>query len=166
MSSRKFLWDVSRKFFTVGLIGLTVSDRYVSIFPVRGASMSPTLNPGTSSHDDHVLVEKFCLQKYNFKRGDVVVFCSPTNHKEKHIKRITGLAGEWFAPTYLYDAVRIPEGHCWVEGENLANSTDSRSFGPIPLGLIQGRATHVIWPPQRVGKINRRVPEGSRLPSF
>ncbi|KAK6943509.1 Peptidase S26 [Dillenia turbinata] len=115
MSSEKLLWDVTKKFFTVGLIGLTVSDRYVSNFPIQMA----------------MFWWRNCLEHYKFKRGDVVVFCSPTNHKEKHIKRITGLAGEWFAPTYLYDAVRIPEGHCRVEGENLANTTDSRSFGPV-----------------------------------
>lgn len=25
----------------------------------------------------------------------------------------------------------------------------------IPLGLIQGRVTRVVWPPQRLGKIGR-----------
>ncbi|KAJ0610820.1 putative signal peptidase I [Helianthus annuus] len=54
-------------------------------------------------------------------------------------------------------ATRVPEGHCWVEGDNSAFSSDSRTYGPIPLGLIRGRVTHVIWPPQRMKKVDRRI---------
>jgi inner membrane protease subunit 2 len=114
MGTRNVLWNLAKKYFTFGLIGLTVSDRYSSIVPVRGASMSPTFNPHASSFtgiflkrkikqcavspgwfiylfiiiislwgsdhrfswaaDDYVLVEKFCLEKYKFSHGDVVVF--------------------------------------------------------------------------------------------
>ncbi|KAK2410924.1 Peptidase S24/S26A/S26B/S26C family protein [Trifolium repens] len=60
---------------TFGLITVTISDRYVTVVPVRGASMSPTFNPNTHSFtDDYVLVEKFCLQKYKFSHGDIVIF--------------------------------------------------------------------------------------------
>lgn len=57
-------------------------------------------------------------------------FSSPTNHKERNIKRITALPGDLVSTPY-YDAVVIPEGHCWVEGDNQAWSLDSRSFGPV-----------------------------------
>ncbi|KAJ7949961.1 putative Mitochondrial inner membrane protease subunit [Quillaja saponaria] len=166
MGSQRFLWDVAKKSLTLGLITLTVADRYGSVVPVRGSSMSPTFNPRTSSligsiSDDYVLVEKFCLEKYKFSHGDVVVFRSPLNHKEKHIKRIIALPGEWFGTRHSYDVVKVPEGHCWVEGDNPASSMDSRSMGPIPLGLIQGRVTHVVWPPQRMGVVQSRPrPEG------
>ncbi|KAL0333207.1 UNVERIFIED_CONTAM: Mitochondrial inner membrane protease subunit [Sesamum angustifolium] len=103
--------------------------------------------------DDYVLVEKFCLDKYKFSRGDVVVFRSPSNYKEKNVKRIAALAGDWIHLPSL-DTVRIPEGHCWVVGDNAACSVDSRSLGPIPLGLICGRITHVVWPPQRLGRVD------------
>ncbi|KAB1224331.1 Protein yippee-like [Morella rubra] len=157
MGTRNLLWNVANKYFTFGLVGLTVSDRYASIVPVRGGSMAPTFNPRASTFtDDYVLVEKFCLQKYKFSHGDVVVFrcsgdsvifvsvsfgrlheciailcSSPSNHKEKHIKRIIALPGDWIGTTHnSYDVVKIPEGHCWVEGDNSASSMDSRSFGP------------------------------------
>ncbi|XP_052173143.1 uncharacterized protein LOC127788643 [Diospyros lotus] len=164
MGTHNFLWSFTKKYVTFGLIALTVSDRYVSIVPIRGVSMSPTLNPHGSSSirlaDDFVLVEKFCLEKYKFSHGDVVVFRSPSDHREKHIKRITALPGDWITSHYSHDILRVPEGHCWVEGDNSTSSLDSRSFGPIPLGLVQGRVTHIIWPPQRVGRVERRIPQG------
>ncbi|CAN6715592.1 unnamed protein product [Malus baccata var. baccata] len=124
--------------------------------------MSPTLNHGTTSlmglpTDDYVLVEKQCLQNYKFSHGDMVVFRSQSNHKESHIKRITALPGEWIGMCHSYDVVKIP-GHCWVEGDNSSSSLDSRSFGPIPLGLVEGRVTHILWPPQRMGAVERITP--------
>nr|POE58522.1 mitochondrial inner membrane protease subunit 2 [Quercus suber] len=133
MGTQSLLWNSVKKFLTCGLIGLTISDRYASIVPVRGASMSPTFNPRPRNFtDDYVLVEKFCLKKYGFSHGDVVVFCSPSNHKEKHIKRIIALPGDWIGATHNShdDVLKVPKGHCWVEGDNSASSMDSRSFGP------------------------------------
>ncbi|XP_076957400.1 uncharacterized protein LOC143632864 [Bidens hawaiensis] len=163
MRTTSFIWNVCRSSFTFGLIGLTVSDRVASVVHVRGLSMSPTFNPPVNSYlgsftDDHVLVEKRCLADYKFARGDVVVFCSPINYKERQIKRITGMPGDWISVPFSYDAVKIPQGHCWVEGDNPVDSFDSRSFGPIPLGLIRGRVTHILWPPQRVQKIDTKLP--------
>ncbi|XP_057796897.1 uncharacterized protein LOC131012940 [Salvia miltiorrhiza] len=160
--SQNFLLDAAKKYFTAGIVGLTISDRYASFTAVRGPSMSPTFNPHInsstrSSFDDYVLVEKFCLDKYKFSRGDVVIFRSPSDYKEKHIKRIVGLPGDWIDLPSLDDTVRIPVGHCWVVGDNSACSLDSRSFGPIPLGLICGRVTHIIWPPHRIGGVNKKT---------
>ncbi|KAK7373936.1 hypothetical protein VNO80_07358 [Phaseolus coccineus] len=164
MGSSSFLWNCTKKFVTAAVITVTVSDRYVTVVPVRGGSMSPTLNPKTGSlmgdvFDDYVLVEKFCLWKYKFSNGDVVVFRSPTNHKETHIKRIAALPGEWYHTHDKSDVIPIQSGHCWVEGDNSASSIDSKSFGPIPLGLIRGRATHVVWPPQRIGAVKSTPPQ-------
>jgi len=35
-----------------------------------------------------------------------------------------------------------------VEGDNAANSKDSRDYGPIPLGLVKGKCLFRLWPPQ------------------
>lgn len=48
MGTVNFHWNLTKNYITFGLIGLTVSDRYASIVPVGGISMSPTFNP----HDD------------------------------------------------------------------------------------------------------------------
>ncbi|KAL7136260.1 hypothetical protein ABFS83_10G017800 [Erythranthe nasuta] len=169
MANGNFIWNVGRKYFAAGVIGLAISDRYASLMAVRGCSMAPTFNTyeqkssGSVLDDDYVLVEKLCLDKYEFVRGDVVVFPSPSNYKEKNVKRITGLPGD-SVHLQSFNTLRIPAGHCWVdEGDNSACSLDSRSFGPIPLGLICGRITHVVWPPQRMGKVDSGVSE-DRLP--
>ncbi|XP_031496425.1 uncharacterized protein LOC116261736 isoform X2 [Nymphaea colorata] len=165
MVSRGLLWFFTKRTATGALIGLTISDRYASIVTVHGHSMKPTLNPGSkafpiSISGDLVLVEKLCLNKYKFSHGDVVVCGNPNNHKQSLIKRIIALPGDWIRIPETYKIVKVPEGHCWVEGDNYNSSTDSRSFGPIPLGLVKGRATHVIWPPQRIHKLDRRMPTG------
>lgn len=49
MGTHNILWNISKKIFTFGLIGLTISDRYASVSAVRGASMSPTFNPSHST---------------------------------------------------------------------------------------------------------------------
>lgn len=35
--------------------------------------------------------------------------------------------------------LQVPKGHVWVQGDNIYASRDSRQFGPVPYGLIQGR---------------------------
>lgn len=41
---------------------------------------------------------------------------------------------------------QVPEGHCWIVGDNLPASRDSRQFGPLPLALVQGRIIGKILP--------------------
>lgn len=36
--------------------------------------------------------------------------------------------------------LKIPKGHVWLLGDNPDCSKDSRHFGPVPYGLIRGRA--------------------------
>ncbi len=50
-------------------------------------------------------------------------------------------------PEYnLPGPVKIPPGEYYVMGDNRTDSEDSRFFGPIPEGLIVGRAVAVVWP--------------------
>lgn len=46
----------------------------------------------------------------------------------------------------------IPEGFCWVEGDNLAMSEDSNIFGPVGgwHGEVGGERRVVVVPRQRV----------------
>lgn len=49
------------------------------------------------------------------------------------MKRLIALPGDWIQVPESSEILRIPEGHCWVEGDNAACSWDSRSFGPVSL---------------------------------
>jgi len=35
--------------------------------------------------------------------------------------------------------VKVPKGHVWLAGDNMANSTDSRTYGPVPHAMIKGK---------------------------
>ena len=40
----------------------------------------------------------------------------------------------------------MPEGHCWLAGDNVPWSRDSRDYGPLPLALIKGKVVARIAP--------------------
>ncbi|KAI8637402.1 peptidase S24/S26A/S26B/S26C [Parasitella parasitica] len=81
--------------------------------------------------------------------GDVVICMSPAKPGRSVLKRVIGLAGDSVCedPT-LADRkyVNVPQGHVWVSGDNLSNSTDSRAYGPVAMGLIKGRVFAKVWP--------------------
>lgn len=130
------------------LIGLTVSDRYFSLAAVHGLSMRPTFEGNTGGRE-YALVKRSPL--YDYSRGEVVIFVSPVDHRSKTIKRVIGLPGDWISVPETEEIRKIPEGHCWVEGDNGSVSWDSRAYGPEPAGIIiesdddsEGRTSRVI----------------------
>lgn len=60
---------------------------------------------------------------------------------------------------YKNQIVRVPEGHCWVEGDHVGHSMDSNLFGPVSLGLVTAKATCIVWPPSRWQNIYQLLPE-------
>ncbi|GJN12073.1 hypothetical protein PR202_ga30318 [Eleusine coracana subsp. coracana] len=114
--------------FTGSLIGVTIADRYASLVTVDGKSMYPTFDPKPA---ERVLVEKLSLDRYNFSRGDVVVLRSPSDHRDLNVKRLIALPGDWIQVPEKQEIRQIPEGHCWVEGDNAGASWDSREYGPV-----------------------------------
>ena len=87
--------------------------------------------------------------------GDVVVVQHPSR-KGTVCKRIVALPGDtvigntaprrstFYARTNV--SVVVPDGHLWLEGDNPANSSDSRDYGPIPANLLVGRVVARVWP--------------------
>ena len=90
---------------------------------------------------------------------------------EEYIKRVVALPGEtveardgsvyvdgqhlvepYLSPSAVtsdFDPVTVGDGQLWVMGDNRANSSDSRVFGPIDDDTVVGRATLRVWPPAR-----------------
>jgi inner membrane protease subunit 1 len=52
--------------------------------------------------------------------------------------------GDW--ASVKEQVIQVPEGHCWVVGDNMEWSRDSRLFGPLPLGLIKAKVLAVVLP--------------------
>ena len=50
----------------------------------------------------------------------------------------------YYSTTYV-----VPDGTVLVMGDNRANSTDSRDYGPVDQDDISGRVLVRLWPPVR-----------------
>lgn len=134
-------------------VGITFFFDYVGyIARVEGMSMQPSLNPDSSKSNDYVFLSRFNMQDYSIHKGEIVSCLSPKNRKHMIIKRVTGLEGDIMRSTRDIEKKRyfkVPEGHCWIEGDHTGFSLDSNTFGPIPVGLIVAKAKCIVWPPER-----------------
>ncbi|MBA0632703.1 hypothetical protein Godav_001397 [Gossypium davidsonii] len=108
---------------------------------VLGPSMLPTLN----ITGDVVLVEHLSHRIGKLGSGDLVLVRSPLDPNKTLTKRIVAMEGD--RVTFSLDPTRsfssrslvVPKGHVWIQGDNLYVSRDSRHFGPLPYGLIEGK---------------------------
>ncbi|KAL4226533.1 hypothetical protein ACF0H5_014518 [Mactra antiquata] len=149
-----------KKVIKTGLIVVAVettfTDRVACLAEVSGSSMQPSLNPeDNKGRKDWILQNRMAVADYVVHRGDIVTFTMPSDAKSCAIKRVIGVEGDIVRKRkYVNQAVVIPAGHIWVEGDNGRNSLDSNSFGPLPLSLVTSKVTHVIWPPDRWQKLS------------
>lgn len=130
-----------------------------SLRRVRGGSMAPTLPEGA-------LV--VALPVRTPRRGEVVLVRDPRDPGHVHLKRVVGLPGEEVAVrdgTLLLDGrpyheahrhgrgpdgvLSVPPGHVAVLGDARAASTDSRTYGAVPLDLVTRRVPWVVRPRPR-----------------
>jgi signal peptidase I len=138
---------------------------------VEGTSMLPRLED-----EDRLFINKFAYQFEKIQRGDVVVFYYPHDESKSYIKRVIALPGdtlfidhgivyvngealhEPYVPDRFKDDRSIPErvippGEYFVMGDHRTISSDSRDFGPVPRGLIYGKAAFVYWPVDQAGVV-------------
>jgi signal peptidase I len=106
---------------------------------VRGRSMTPTLLSG-----ERVLFDRLAYVRGRPKRGDIVLVRHPRRSGLLIIKRVTGLAGD-----DLNEHGVLGPGEYWLAGDNPAESTDSRSFGPVRGTQLLARAWVRYRPAER-----------------
>ncbi len=128
---------------------------------VENISMKPTLNPG-----EFVLVNKIAYKVGKPQIGDIIVFHYPRNPAEDYVKRVIGLPGDvvtigqgsvkvngqtlqesYIAAEPMYDGTwTVPADSLFVLGDNRNQSSDSHSWGFVPLNLVVGKALFIYWP--------------------
>lgn len=100
------------------------------------------------------------------KVGDVITYTHPIFPNQAGCKRVIGMPGDFVSvvtpgrrdedievedvddkwASVKEQVIQVPEGHCWVAGDNLEWSRDSRLFGPLPLGLVKAKVLAVVKP--------------------
>ncbi|XP_069167522.1 mitochondrial inner membrane protease subunit 2 [Procambarus clarkii] len=145
-------------------IGLTFVDCFGYVAKVEGISMQPALNPDSNGNNDFVFLSRWSSRSFRYNRGDMVSLISPKDPSQKIIKRIIALEGDLIRTIgYKSRYIRIPEGHCWVEGDHTGHSLDSNFFGPVAIGLVTARASQIVWPPNRWQQLKSELPS-DRIP--
>ena len=90
-------------------------------FKITGESMLPILHPG-----DEILIDPFAYQKSLPQVGDLVVATHPHQDKLTIVKRVSAVNDY---------------GKCFLTGDNLSASTDSRQWGEIAATDLIGKVT-------------------------
>lgn len=167
-------------------LALVIRTFVIQAFKIPSGSMIPTFNVG-----DRIFVSKFIYgARIPFtdialpavrqpKRGDIIVFVSPEDHKKDFVKRLAALGGETveikngrvyidgralgeplsIRSGYYYNAgdygaesqeIKVPKDSYYVLGDNSASSRDSRFWGFVPKKNLLGKAVCIYWPLHRM----------------
>ncbi len=143
---------------------------------VDGRSMVPTLQP-----DAFVLVD---VRSGTPERGEIVAFRHERAGVALYVKRVIGIAGDRIAIdrgiverngvrlgepyVTLRDArslapVVVPSESYFVLGDDRPGSEDSRAWGFVRAGDIEGRALASLWPPAAIGLVATALAPDARF---
>lgn len=147
-------------------------------FIVRGASMDPTFDT-----NQFLIIDRIGYRLEEPKRDDVIVFKYPNNPSVYYIKRIIGLPGETIKirdgkvsindvlveEPYISNLHKSHENtsatlgfdEYFVMGDNRAESSDSREWGPLNKSFIIGRPFVRIFPFSTMSFWPGEIPESS-----
>ena len=152
------------------IISVVLNLFVVQVTEVRQRSMESTLLQG-----DRVLVSKVDYRFGTPERGDIVVFQPTTDSSIPYVKRVAAVAGDTVelrdsvlyvngkqtdyagahgvtaaqSPAVTYP-LKVPADSFFALGDNRQASSDSRSFGPQPIGNIVGKVIVRFWPFDRL----------------
>jgi signal peptidase I len=166
--SARFLREILETILPAILIALLINVFIGQATRVEGQSMEPNLHS-----NQRLVVEKLSYRFHGPQRFDVVVLKLPSQGEELLIKRVVGLPGEVveiqngqvyidgkpLEEPFLNGQTRpgrngrvvVPPLHVYVLGDNRDHSNDSRSFGPVPIENVVGRAWLSYWPVDNIG---------------
>lgn len=153
------MYSIMYRVFVIVMVSLILINMFVmKRAVVEGSSMDYTL------HNSQKILYWRTNKFVQPKRFDIVIIGAPDGGKEDYVKRVIGLGGDtieykdnvlyingkkqdepwikkhveeeglWMKDMY----VEVPEGYCYVLGDNRDNSTDSRIFGSVPLSSVHG----------------------------
>lgn len=124
-----------------------VTEYIVDITACVGPSMLPTINES----GDVFVCENITRRFGEWEKGMVVVATHPKDPHGSVCKRILGLPGDKVCTNPDSFGVKkfetLSKGQVWLQGDNLSNSTDSRSYGAVPIALIRSKVIARVWPP-------------------
>ena len=151
---------------------------FLMSFVFRAVNVSGESMMNTLRDNDKIIIS---MWNYTPKNGDIVVVRHGQKVESPLIKRIIALGGQRLSIDFKKGTVRVdakllnepylrermwlrgdakipeivPEGYAFVMGDNRNNSTDSRfeEVGLIPYEDIVGKASYIIYPFDRMGKI-------------
>lgn len=164
-----FFLDIAQTFIITGAVFFFITYFFFRPFQVSGDSMYSNFKD-----KEYILTNLISLRFNEPKRGDVIVFRSPTEPAKDFIKRIIGIPGDQISlkagkiyinakilsEPYIDHGIRtiggafmheaeqktVPEGHYFVLGDNRNDSSDSRTWGFISRESIKGISIFVYWP--------------------
>ncbi|OAA51453.1 Peptidase S24/S26A/S26B/S26C [Metarhizium rileyi] len=119
----------------------------VQISPAQGPSMLPTF----TVDGDWIAADMRHRLGRGITVGDLVLYKIPIFANQNGVKRVIGMPGDYVSlgtpgEKGEHHMIQVPQGHCWIVGDNLPASRDSRQFGPLPLALVQGKVVAKILP--------------------
>ena len=167
----RFVRELLETILPALLIALLINVFVGQATRVEGQSMEPNLHS-----EQRLVVEKLSYRFHGPQRFDIVVLKMPNHGEELLIKRVIGLPGETveIRDGHVYvdgnllaepftdqsthpgrnSKVTVPPLHIYVMGDNRDRSNDSRSFGPVPIDNLIGRAWLSYWPVEQIGFVH------------
>jgi signal peptidase I len=163
-----FTWEVVQTLLMAVILYFLI-DAVVGRVRVENISMQPTLH-----QDQFILVNKLAYRLGDFQRGDIIVFHFPGDPREDYIKRVIGLPGDNIeieggqvfvngfgleepyiaAPPNYTKSYQVPEEGLFVLGDNRNQSSDSHSWGYVPVSNVVGKALIIYWPLEELRILN------------
>ena len=163
----EMIWETVRYALIAALIIIPIRTFVAQPFVVSGNSMYPTFHNG-----EYLIVNELAKYQGNYERGDVVILRYPNDPSKYFIKRVIGLPGETItinngvvsitSPTRTSPLVldepyvknpkvdsssrTLDSEEYFVMGDNRAQSSDSRIWGPVAKRLMDGKALVRLFP--------------------